>query len=321
MTAAAWRRRAVEHSKAALSQGFFRSLAGAASLHPRAKPAAHGVDVLRDIAYQPNLGVDGLLDIYLPSSRPGPWPVVFYIHGGGFRMLSKDTHWIMGLNFARHGYMVVSINYRLAPNNPFPAAVQDTCAAWRWFSEHVEQYGGDPTRVAVAGESAGGNLAAALITIMAQRRAEPWARETYDRGIVPRACLPFCGLLQVTDPGRVARRRPLSTLVNGTLHDTSAWYLDGADKSVSTDLADPLLVIERGGPFARPLPPFFAPVGTRDPLLDDTRRLQKALDALGVPCEARYYPGAIHAFHAFVWQSNAKRCWRDAYAFLDRSLR
>ena len=71
----------------------------------------------------------------------------------------------------------------------------------------------------------------------------------------------------------------------------------------------------------RPLPPFFAPVGTRDPLLDDTRRLEKALGALDVPCEARYYPGGIHAFHAMVWDPAARRCWRDALAFLDRHMR
>jgi acetyl esterase len=71
----------------------------------------------------------------------------------------------------------------------------------------------------------------------------------------------------------------------------------------------------------RPLPAFFAPVGTRDPLLDDTRRLEKALTNLGVPVEARYYPGGIHAFHAMVWDPAARRCWRDALAFLDRALR
>jgi acetyl esterase len=73
--------------------------------------------------------------------------------------------------------------------------------------------------------------------------------------------------------------------------------------------------------FDRPLPAFFAPVGTRDPLLDDTRRLEKALGMLNVPCEARYYPGGIHAFHALVWDPAARRCWRDALAFLDRHMR
>ena len=72
--------------------------------------------------------------------------------------------------------------------------------------------------------------------------------------------------------------------------------------------------------FDRPLPPFFVPVGTRDPLLDDSRRLEKALATLNVPCEARYYPGGIHAFHALVWDPAARRCWRDALAFLDRHV-
>jgi acetyl esterase/lipase len=63
----------------------------------------------------------------------------------------------------------------------------------------------------------------------------------------------------------------------------------------------------------------FAPVGTRDALLDDARRLEKALHALDVLVEARYYPGGIHAFH-MVWDPAARRCWRDALALLDRHM-
>ena len=107
------------------------------------------------------------------------------------------------------------------------------------------------------------------------------------------------------------------------LRDTSASYLHGYPPTPGpeTELADPLRVFEAGAHFDRPLPPFFAPVGTRDPLLDDTRRLEKALARLDVPCEARYYPGGIHAFHAMVWDPAARRCWRDALAFLDRAMR
>ena len=68
------------------------------------------------------------------------------------------------------------------------------------------------------------------------------------------------------------------------------------------------------------IPAFFAPVGTADPILDDTRRLKVALDRLGVPCEARYYPGEIHAFHAFVVRRPAIECWRHTFDFLDRHL-
>ena len=85
-------------------------------------------------------------------------------------------------------------------------------------------------------------------------------------------------------------------------------------------LADPLLILEQASAPDRPLPPFFAPVGTADPVLDDTRRLARALGRLSVPCEARYYEGEPHAFHAISFRENARRCWRDTFAFLDRAL-
>jgi acetyl esterase len=111
------------------------------------------------------------------------------------------------------------------------------------------------------------------------------------------------------------------------LRDAGASYLHGhpSVRSDATALADPLLAFEAAATgainFDRAVPPFFAPVGTRDPLLDDTRRLEKALATLNAPCEARYYPGGIHAFHAMVWDPAARRCWRDALAFLDRHMR
>ena len=67
--------------------------------------------------------------------------MVFYVHGGAFHLLSKDTHWLMGLVFARYGYLVVNISYRLAPQHPYPAAVEDTFAAYRWMAERITQLG------------------------------------------------------------------------------------------------------------------------------------------------------------------------------------
>jgi acetyl esterase len=133
--------------------------------------------------------------------------------------------------------------------------------------------------------------------------------------------------LQVTEADRFLKRRKMSRLVAGMIADAGASYLHGhpQTRSAATALADPLVAIESAAAgelaFDRPVPPFFAPVGTRDPLLDDTRRLEKALATLNAPCEARYYPGGIHAFHALVWDPAARRCWRDALAFLDRHMR
>ncbi len=314
-------------------ESFFGGLAGLGALHPAANPKRHGVEVERDLAYGPAGDAHAAwhkLDLYRPVKRPRPWPVVFYVHGGAFHLLSKDTHWLMGLAFARFGYLVINISYRLAPKHPYPAALEDTALAYTWMAKHLKELGGDPDRVAVAGESAGGNLVTALTLTACQRREEPWARAVFDSGIVPRATLPFCALLEVTRPERFAERRRLPGWVAGMLRDTSKLYLRGHPKTPSpqTELADPLRVLEecvagiRAEPhFERPLPPFFAPVGTRDPLLDDTRRLEKALAALDVPVEARYYPGGIHAFHAMVWDPAARRCWRDTFAFLDRHMR
>ncbi len=317
-----WRR-----ARTRIASTVFESLAALGALHPAASPRRHGVEVERDVVY----GDDQRwhqLDIYKPVTRPGPWPVVFYVHGGAFHLLSKDTHWLMGLVFARYGYLVINISYRLAPAHPYPAAIEDTCTAYRWLAANLERLGGDPTRVAVAGESAGGNLVTALALAATQERAEPWARAVYDTGLVPKAVLPFCALLEVSRPDRHRARRRMPGWIEGMIRDASTAYLHGhsLEPSDATALADPLRVIEAaaGLPhephFARPLPPFFAPVGTRDPLLDDTRRLEKALASLNVPCEARYYAGGIHAFHALVWDPAARRCWRDALGFLDRHV-
>lgn len=310
------------------AETFFSGLATLGQLHPAANPKRHGIEVERDIIY----GDDHqwhALDIYRPITRPKPWPVVFYAHGGAFHLLSKDTHWLMGLVFARYGYLVVNISYRLAPKHPYPAAIQDTCTAYKWLATHIDDLGGDRERVAVAGESAGGNLITALTLAACQRRPEAWAREVFDLGLVPKAALPFCAMLEVSNPERFSERRPLPRWVDGMIRDASSSYLHGHPRTPGpkTALADPLRVLESaaGLPhdphFERPLPAFFAPVGTRDPLLDDTRRLEKALDALNVPVEARYYPGGIHAFHALIWDPAARRCWRDALAFLDRHMR
>lgn len=275
--------------------------------------------VTSDVPYLPSHRREHRLDIYRPADGAGPFPVVFYIHGGGFRILSKDTHWVMALAFARRGYLVFNVGYRLAPQHPFPAALCDVMAAWHWVLDHAVSHGGDLDALVVAGESAGANLATSLTLAACMRRDEPWARSVFERGHTPRAVVPACGLLQVSDTDRFARRqRPVSRFILDRLNEVTDAYL-GAQPS-SHELADPLLLLEREVELARPLPPFFLPVGTRDPLVDDTRRMGAALTNLGVEHEARYYPGEMHAFHAFLWRPNARQCWRDTYAFLDRTL-
>ena len=115
------RLRAKAHGRAI--EAAFRSLSWVGKLHPNADPARHGIEVLRDIPYSDTGRDHHLLDVYRPVDRKGPLPVVLYVHGGGFCLLSKETHWIMALAFARRGFMVVNVNYRLAPRNKYPAAI------------------------------------------------------------------------------------------------------------------------------------------------------------------------------------------------------
>ena len=108
---------------------FFGALAQLGGKTKIADLSRWGIERIPSISYGDH-GSFSTLDIYLPKERSRPLPVIFYIHGGAFRSLSKDTHWVMGRNFARAGYLVVNINYRLAPKDPYPAAIEDVCSAW-----------------------------------------------------------------------------------------------------------------------------------------------------------------------------------------------
>lgn len=314
---------------ALLVDGFFNGASRIGRLHPQAKPERHAVEKIADLRYFDGHGriKEHLLDVWRPTAgiryphRGPPWPVVFYVHGGGFRILSKDTHWIMALGFARRGFLVFNVSYRLAPRHRFPCAVEDVCRAFTWVVENASRFGGDPSRIVLAGESAGANLVTSLAVALSYERDEPFARAAFDTGVTPRAVVPACGVFQVSDMHRFKRRKPrMSSFIADRLVEVENAYLGSGPWEHSLDLADPLLLFERGETPARPIPPFFLPVGTKDPLLPDTRRLAAALRALGVEADERYYPGELHAFHALVMRDNARRCWSDTFAFLDRHV-
>lgn len=297
----------------------FEGLTRAGKLHPAANLKKHGVECLPNIAYGPR--PEHRLDVWRPTA-PGDYPAMLYIHGGGFHILSKDTHWGMGLAFARKGYVVFNIDYRLAPEHPYPAAIQDSFLAWEWMLEHARSYGADTSRVLLGGESAGANLSAALTISACWERTEPWAARIWDLGVVPERVIAPYGIYQVSDVARYWRRdETIRPELRGRFETVSRYYL-GEDQYLEHipgehDLADPLMFLERAHEPKRPLPPFFLPVGTRDDLLWDNHRMTEALSRLGAWVDAPEYEGEIHAFNAFLWREKAKQCWRDTYTFLD----
>jgi acetyl esterase len=295
----------------------FRGLSWLGQLHPNARPEKHGVEVLRDIPYRDTALVEHRLDVYRPIERKGPLPVVLYVHGGGFTILSKETHWIMALAFARRGFVVFNINYRLAPTHKYPSAIEDVCRAYAWVRRNAELYGGDPERVILAGESAGANLVTSLSLATAYERPEPWARAAFEAG-APRVVIPACGLLQVSDPGRFERRRAYPRWLLQQLEGIERAYTGRVEPTHERffDLADPLVALERAEAPARPLPRYLIACGTKDILLDDSRRLAAALEKLGASNKLLVYPGEVHAFQAFVWRANARDYWKQCHGAL-----
>jgi acetyl esterase len=296
---------------------FFYSIAALGKLHPLSKPERHDLETTRDIAYGD--APIQKLDVWRPKNATAQLPAILYVHGGGFRILSKDTHWIMALMFARAGYVVFNVDYGLAPKHPFPDGLADVAHAYAWVASHAHEFGADASKLALAGESAGGNLVTSLAVAACFERTEPFAREVFATGVVPAAVLPACGLLQVTDTDRFARRWPhLSRAAHDQIVVIEKEYLSRAGDlpRAMLDFADPLLLLERDDAPARSLPPFFVACGTRDVLLDDARRLHAALRKRGVDSELRLYARELHAFHAAAVTPNARRFWRDTYAFL-----
>lgn len=303
-----------------ITDQLFLQAARGGRLLPIAHPALHGVMVEKNLAYLPTGKAEHRLDVYRPKRADGPLPIVFYVHGGGFRFMSKDTHWVFGLVYARRGFLVVNVNYHLAPGRPFPAAVEDVSAAWQWLVANAARLGGDLSRVVVAGESAGANLSAALTLMTNTRRDESFARDAFATGVTPKAVVAACGLFDVSHPERFASH---GVYLRDRIEEVTDAYLHGVrlPNERMLELADPVVGFERLEGAERPLPPFFLPCGTWDSLLVDTHRMAEALKRAGAEnTEAREYPRGPHAFHAFVLTPSALQCWKDTFTFLDRHL-
>jgi acetyl esterase len=307
-----------------LFEGFFEGISRAAKLHPNARLHKHDVERIRDIPYQDTGSAAHTLDVYRPTKahrRHSPsLPVVLYLHGGAFQICSKETHWVMALAYARRGFVVFNVNYRLAPEHRYPAALNDAAAAYQWVVDNAAAYGGDNTRIVLAGESAGANLSLSLSIASAYERKEEWARSVWQAKVQPKLLVPACGILQVTEPERFQSVPKLNPVIYDRILNCTNAYVPHDDRVKDLEFLDPLLILEGAEPPSRPLPPTFIPVGTKDPIMDDSRRLHRALERLQTPSELAIYPGGIHAFHAFVWQKRAKECWRDTYRFLDTYL-
>lgn len=309
----------LRNSSAWAVEQFYLRFSQLGRLHPLWNPLAQGVQVLHNIPYLPTGSSFHTLDIYRPAHIKGHAPVVLYIHGGGFTMLSKESHWIMALMFARAGYVVFNINYTLAHEAPFPAAIEDSLHALKFVARNAGLYKGDANRIILAGESAGANLA--LSVALAAKHDDvnnTLAHEIYELNPYIEAMMLGCGLFEV---GRIDRfKGKMPDMFLPVLEHISETYLgpDTGD-NLHRPLANPLSLLEADEEMHRALPPAFVFCGGVDPILDDSLRLAAALKRRHVRASLRVYPGRHHAFHAFVpMDSMARDCWHDQIDFLER---
>jgi acetyl esterase/lipase len=214
---------------------------------------------------------------WVTTPQSGDDRVVFYLHGGGYTQGSPATHRELASRVARAAQArVLSIDYRLAPAHPFPAAVEDSLSAWRWLVGS----GTPPAHIAIAGDSAGGGLTVA--TLLALRDAgEP----------MPACAVCLSPWFDLEGAGESALADQDPIVERQHMLDVAAVYLAGADSRHPH--ASPL-----HGAFAG-LPPLLIQVGTHDLLLDDSRRLATAAKAAGVEVDLEVWEGLIHVWH--IW--------------------
>lgn len=216
--------------------------------------------------------------LYTPLESSDTGALIVFFHGGGWSVGSIDACDNVSRFLAAHsGIPVLSVGYRLAPEYPFPAALDDALAAYRYAHRNAEAFGARPGRIVVAGESAGGNLAAVI------------ARETTAAGIAPAFQLLFC---PITDLSRKARSYSLFADGYVLTEAHMDWFRDNylSDPAQATDpRVSPLLAADFAG-----LPPSYIAISGFDPLRDEGEAYARRLREAGVAVALRRHPDLIH---------------------------
>lgn len=222
--------------------------------------------------------------LYTPSVESTPGALLLFLHGGGWATGDLDVY-DYPARFLSHdaGIRVLTVDYRLAPEHPFPAAVEDVVTTFRWIIQHARTLGADPSRVAVGGDSAGANLTATLCNHLA---AEPGRKPAFQMLLYP-----------AVDLASVSRsRRQFATGFMLTEHDID-WFANAY--AAATPRTDPRLSPRYATPHPA-LPPTYLATAGYDPLRDEGAAYADALAASGVTVEHAAQDDLVHGYLSFV---------------------
>ncbi len=231
--------------------------------------------------------------VYRPlGAGDGPLPVAAFFHGGGWVVCDLDSHDGMCRAICNaSGCMVMAVDYRLAPEHRFPVGVEDAYAAVVWLGEHAAEIGGDPTRLAVIGDSAGGNLAAVVALMARDRRGPALALQVLVYPVID---------FRFDTPSHGGTGEP-NVLQSDEVR--YYWYEYLADEA---DGANPYASPIRAESLAS-LPPALLVIAEYDPLRDEGEAYAARLAADGVPTVATRYDGMMHSFVTFTSLDDAQR--------------
>ena len=239
--------------------------------------------------------------VYAPQGSR-PFPVLVFFHGGGFAIGSIEGYDELCREVTNAaGCIVVSVDYRLAPEHKFPAAVDDCYTATKWVAENANAIGGDPTRIAVGGDSAGGNLAA-VVALMARDRGKPPL--VYQLLVYP------CTNFAVFDTPSHRENAEGYFLTK----DDMVWFMNLYLRS-EADAHNPYASPLRAHDF-RGLPPALVVTAEFDPLRDEGEAYAARLREAGVPVVCTRYNGMIHGFLSMPFEKGKKARREVAAALL-----
>jgi acetyl esterase len=249
-----------------------------------------------------------MLRVFTPAGAAGRRPLVYDIHGGGFVLGTLDGVQGRGVRLCRRlGAVVVAVDYRLAPEHPYPAPLEDCYTGLLWVADHAGELGVDPARIAVHGQSAGAGLAAGLTLL------------TRDRG-GPAVCFQYLGTPAIDDRLATASMRAFT--------DTPGWYRANAERSWAAYLGAGVPGGDDVPPYAAParaadlagLPAAYLTAMQFDPLRDEGIGYAQALLTAGVPVELHTFPGTFHGSVGVAGAAISRRELAEEEAVLRAAL-